>query len=90
MNQVNIKNLDDYLSNFYEDNIEKKVASARNIMILMLDLKNLQTLIEHGNIPHYSRVPAAQSQSSTRIRTYQKHLNVCLLAMLLLFPLQLH
>jgi hypothetical protein len=47
MAQVNIRNLDDYLGTFYEDNAEKKVASAKNILVLLLDLNNLETLLEH-------------------------------------------
>jgi hypothetical protein len=47
--QVNIRFLDDYMGAFYEDNTEKKVVSAKNILVLVLDLKNLETLLDHGN-----------------------------------------
>lgn len=47
--QTHIRFLDDYLGAFYEDNIEKKVASAKNILVLVLDFKNLDTLLNHGN-----------------------------------------
>lgn len=46
--QAHIRFLDDYLGAFYEDNTEKKVASAKNILVLILDLKNLETLLDHG------------------------------------------
>lgn len=47
MSAPNIRHLDDYLGTFYEDNTEKKVASAKNILILLLNLNNMETLINH-------------------------------------------
>lgn len=47
--QAHIRYLDDYLGAFYEDNTEKKVTSAKNILVLVLDLKNLEALLDHGS-----------------------------------------
>lgn len=55
MSAPNIRHLDDYLGTFYEDNTEKKVASAKNILILLLNLNNMETLINHCKKFHLSQ-----------------------------------
>tara|TARA_B110000503_G_C6848774_1_gene289914 strand:+ start:150 stop:281 length:132 start_codon:yes stop_codon:yes gene_type:complete len=34
---------------FYEDDSESKIAATRKILILTLDMKNIEYLINHGN-----------------------------------------
>ena len=58
--QAHIRYLDDYLGAFYEDNTEKKVASAKSILVLVLDLKNLEALLDHGMHPLPYRVTDTQ------------------------------
>ena len=56
----NINRLDDYVSAFYEDNIENKLKASKEVLALFQDFSNLEALIEHGNLfhnpqSHYSR-----------------------------------
>jgi len=48
--EADIRNLDDYLEAFYEDRVEPKIASARKILLLVLDYSNLEILLSHGFI----------------------------------------
>lgn len=44
----NINRLDDYISSFYEDNIDSKLKASKDILELFQNFANLQPLIEHG------------------------------------------
>ena len=44
-----INQLDEYISAFYEDQLEAKLKSSKNILQLFQDFSNLQSLLEHGN-----------------------------------------
>ena len=46
--EANIAYLDEYLEAFYEEQIEPKIAAARKILLLILDFRNLEYLLEHG------------------------------------------
>lgn len=76
MSAPNIRHLDDYLGTFYEDNTEKKVASAKNILILLLNLNNMETLINHCKSFIHPRIIASQSLPCSRLITHEKHRNV--------------
>ncbi len=47
--EANIDYLDEYLEAFYEERVEAKVKSARRILLLILDYRNLERLLNHGN-----------------------------------------
>ena len=46
-----INKLDDYISAFYEDELDAKLKSSKHILELFQDFANLQTLLEHGTPP---------------------------------------
>jgi len=46
--EANIAYLDEYLEAFYEDKAEPKIAAARKILLLILDFRNLEFLLDHG------------------------------------------
>jgi len=48
--EANIHYLDEYLEAFYEDKAEPKIAAARKILLLILDFRNLEILLDHGMI----------------------------------------
>ena len=48
MDDANIDQLDEYLMAFYEENSEIKIVASRKILILTLDMKNIEYLINHG------------------------------------------
>ena len=48
MDEANLESLDEYLMAFYEENSEIKIAASRKILILTLDMKNIEYLINHG------------------------------------------
>ena len=50
--EADIDHLDQYLESFYEDNAEAKISSSRKILLLILDFKNLNYLLSHGNLTH--------------------------------------
>lgn len=43
-----MKNLDDYITSFYDEAIEKKIQSSKMILELFQDFGNLEALLEHG------------------------------------------
>ena len=49
----NINRLDDYVSAFYEDNIENKLKASKEVLAIFQDFNNLEALIEHCNSFHY-------------------------------------
>lgn len=42
---ANIKRLDDYISSFYEDNIDSKLKASKDVLELFQDFSNLEPLI---------------------------------------------
>ena len=46
--EANIGYLDEYLEAFYEESVEAKIAAARKILLLILDLGNLEAMLNHG------------------------------------------
>ncbi len=46
--EANIARLDEYLEAFYEEQTKPKIAAARKILLLLLDMNNLEILLEHG------------------------------------------
>ena len=47
MAQPSMKQLDNYIGCFYEDNIEKQIEATKNILVLLLDFKNILNILEH-------------------------------------------
>lgn len=43
-----INKLDDYISAFYEDELDAKLKSSKIILELFQDFANLESLLEHG------------------------------------------
>jgi len=62
---------------FYEDDSEIKIAATRKILILTLDMKNIEYLINHGNFKFKK-----DSLLSTICRTlrddYKKSMELCI------------
>lgn len=46
--QPSIKRLDEYVGAFYEDSLEAKIRSCKEILELFQDFANLEGLLEHG------------------------------------------
>lgn len=44
-----IKLLDQYIGSFYEEALDPKIKSSKDILELFQDFANLETLLEHGN-----------------------------------------
>lgn len=42
--------LDDYISKFYEENVEEKLKAAKDILELFQNFNNLDELLEHCKI----------------------------------------
>ena len=43
-----MNDLDDYVGYYYEDNLDNKIAATRKILLLTLDFKNIEMLLNHG------------------------------------------
>lgn len=48
MDEANINDIDEYITYYYEENIEHKIAVTRKILLLTLDFKNIEILLNHG------------------------------------------
>lgn len=48
VDEASIDQLDEYLMAFYEENQEIKIVASRKLLILTLDMKNIEYLINHG------------------------------------------
>lgn len=46
-----IKDLEQYVSKFYEENLEEKTKAAKSILELFQNFNNLDELLEHCKIP---------------------------------------
>lgn len=40
--------LERFLEAFYEEKVEPKIAASKNILLLTMDFKNLEFLLNHG------------------------------------------
>jgi hypothetical protein len=43
-----IKRLEDYLMTFYDESLDSKIQSSKNVLELFQDFANLEALLEHG------------------------------------------
>ena len=50
MSSGKLKDLDEYISKFYEENVDEKTKAAKNILELFQNFNNLDALLEHCNI----------------------------------------
>jgi hypothetical protein len=50
MENASLNQLDAYLEVFYEEDIETKIVATRKILLLTLDIKNMEYLLNHGNL----------------------------------------
>ena len=48
MEQASLDQLDAYREALYEDSLEIKIAACRKILLLTLDMKNIEELLNHG------------------------------------------
>ena len=48
MEQVSVEELEKYLEVLYEDNIEKKISFAKQMLMLALDPSNIEFILNHG------------------------------------------
>lgn len=48
IDEANINDLDDYIQYYYEENIDHKIEATRKILLLTLDMKNIEILLNHG------------------------------------------
>jgi len=48
--EADIAYLDEYLEAFYEEQVEPKIAAARKILLLILDFRNLEYLLDHDSL----------------------------------------
>lgn len=60
---ANINRLDDYISSFYDDNIENRLKASKEILELFQDFNNLEVLIEHCNFSTNKRIFIASVES---------------------------
>ncbi len=56
-----IKRLEDYLMTFYDESLDSKIQSSKNVLELFQDFANLEALLEHGTD---SLIQTRSSQSS--------------------------
>ena len=49
MEEASVEDIDEYLSVYYEDKMELKIAVTRKILLLTLDMKNIEFLLNHGS-----------------------------------------
>jgi len=49
MDDADINEIDEYIGQYYEENIDNKIAATRKILLLTLDFKNIEILLNHGN-----------------------------------------
>lgn len=47
--EASLDEIDEYLTVFYEDKMELKIAVTRKILYLTLDMKNIEFLLTHGS-----------------------------------------
>jgi magnesium-transporting ATPase (P-type) len=43
-----IGRLEEYIGAFYEDELEAKIRSSKDILLLFQNFANIETLLEHG------------------------------------------
>ncbi len=48
--KVSIENLDRYIENFYEEQIEKKVEGAMSLLYLCFSNENMEYMLEHETL----------------------------------------
>lgn len=48
--EASIYELEEYIQATYEDKMELKIASARKILRLTLEMSNIEYIIKHGNL----------------------------------------
>lgn len=71
IDQAQIEELDDYLSNFFEENAEMRISAAKKILLLTMDIKNIDTLLEHESMfGTLSRVLFDDYKKNTELTTY--------------------
>lgn len=46
---ASIHELDDYIASYYEDDIDLKISTAKKILLLTLDMKNMEHIVTNGN-----------------------------------------
>ena len=61
---------------FYEENSEIKIAASRKILILTLDMKNIEFLINHGN--YFLSDSLIGTISRTLKDDYKKSMELCI------------
>lgn len=49
-NRVNIENLDDYISLFYEEDVVEKTKGAKSILYLCLSNENMEIMLDHETL----------------------------------------
>jgi len=69
--EANIAYLDEYLEAFYEDKAEPKIAAARKILLLILDFRNLEFLLDHDSLMGtITRTLQEEYKKSTELSVY--------------------
>jgi hypothetical protein len=61
---------------FYEENSEIKIAASRKILILTLDMKNIEFLINHGKL--FNKDSLIGTISRTLKDDYKKSMELCI------------
>jgi hypothetical protein len=63
-----VKKLDDYIMSFYDESLDAKIKSSKNVLELFQDFGNLEALLEHGN-PQITQIRSSQSSAAPLART---------------------
>jgi len=61
---------------FYEENSEIKIAASRKLLILTLDMKNIEFLINHGK--EFNKDSLIGTISKTLKDDYKKSMEFCI------------
>jgi len=61
---------------FYEENSEIKIAASRKLLILTLDMKNIEFLINHGKL--FNKDSLIGTISRTLKDDYKKSMELCI------------
>lgn len=71
IDEANINDLDDYIQYYYEENIDHKIEATRKILLLTLDMKNIEILLNHDSLMGtLSRILKEEYKKSTELTIY--------------------
>lgn len=88
--EASIYNLEEYIQATYEDKMELKIASARKILRLTLEMSNIEYIIKHGNnqlifLNYYLLDTLINALSRLLKEEYKKSLELCIILLCIFY-----